>query len=221
MPRKREDQELRVEFDQVVAGRRTIREFASTPVPPEAVLRVLEAGLKAPTYNHLREWDFVVLTDMSARLAVVDAEGLPERCDVAALQHAFEGQDPLAVGMYVDAIPKQKRMLLTAPGLVVVVYKPKMPLDEVVRVYDLNGLASAWCCIENVLLALADEGMNGVAYVPQNTPGIKTALGIPEGLEVAALVAFGFAAADAKIPPQKGVELSDKLHRDVWGRKGL
>jgi nitroreductase len=208
-----------VEFAETIDRRRTIREFATTDVAPDSIRRVLAAALKAPTYNHLREWDFVVLNDMPGRLAVVEAEGLPELCDVTALQHAFEGQDPVAAGMYVDAIPKQKRMLLTAPGLVAVVYKPKMPLDEVVRVYDLNGLAAAWCCIENMLLALADEGMNGVAYVPQNTPGIKTALGIPQELEIAALIAFGDPAPGAKVPPQKGVELADKVHFDTWGGK--
>jgi nitroreductase len=206
-----------VEFAETVVRRRTIREFADTAVAPDALHRILVAALKAPTYNHLREWDFVVLGDLSARLAVVEAEGLPERCDPAVLQAAFEGEDPVAAHMYVDAIPKQKRMLLTAPGLVAVVYKPKMPLAEVVRVYDLNGLASAWCCIENMLLAFADEGMNGVAYVPQNTPGIKAALGIPQELEVAALIAFGFSAPGASVPPQKGVEVADRVHHDRWG----
>jgi len=41
------------------------------------------------------------------------------------LKESFEGYDTLAKSMYLDAIPKQKRMILTAPELLVVVYKPK------------------------------------------------------------------------------------------------
>ncbi|HEX2945466.1 MAG TPA: hypothetical protein VHT96_05895, partial [Clostridia bacterium] len=65
------------------------------------------------------------------------------------LKNLFEGQDALAKEMYLDAIPKQKRMILTSPELLVVVYRPKTQVAESQRVYDLNCMASVWCCIEN------------------------------------------------------------------------
>ena len=64
---------------------------------------------------------------------------------------------PLAADMYLEAIPRQQRMILGAPGLAVVTYKPKTPVAEARRIYDLNCLASVWCCIENFLLALAEH----------------------------------------------------------------
>jgi len=208
-----------MEFYEVVDRRRTIRDFASTPVVPDAIQRALEAGLKAPTYNHLREWDFVLVHEPAIRLQLVQAEGLSDEYDIEGLQHSFEGHDPLAANMYLDAIPKQKRMLLAAPELLVVVFKPKTPVVDSRRVYDLNCLASVWCCIENILLALAAEGLYGVTYIPQNTPGIKAALGIPEHLEVAALIPFGHQTGQPRIPPQKGVDLAQKLHFDQWGER--
>ena len=159
-----------MEFYEVVSRRRTIRDFANTTVARDTIHRVLEAGLKAPTYNHLREWSFILVKDPTKRLAIIETEELPEQCDIEELRSAFEGHDPLAMGMYLDAIPKQKRMLLTAPVLLVAAYKPKTHIAESAKVYDLNGLASVWCCIENILLGLAAEGLNGVTYVPQNTP---------------------------------------------------
>lgn len=108
-------------------------------------------------------------------------------------------------------------MLLAAPRLIVVVYKPKTPVTVSTRVYDLNGLASVWCCIENILLAMAAEDLYGVTYVPQNTAGVKAVLGIPEHLEVAAIIALGYRAEDARIPRQKVVVLTDRVHHDRWG----
>jgi nitroreductase len=118
--------------------------------------------------------------------------------------------------MYLDAIPKQKKMLMTAPELLVIVYKPKTQVNESKKVYDLNCLASVWCCIENILLSLAENNIYGVTFIPKNTPAIKTILGIPKELEVAAIIPFGYKALDAKIIPQKEVDLTSRLHINNW-----
>lgn len=47
-----------MEFSQVISNRRTIREFSELEVPSEIINISLEAGLKAPSYNHLKQWDF-------------------------------------------------------------------------------------------------------------------------------------------------------------------
>ncbi len=86
------------------------------------------------------------------------------------LERAFEGHDPLAKGMYLNAIPKQEKMILTAPELLVVAYKPKTQVSESKTVYDLNCLASVWCCIENILLTLADSGVLVLPLLPKIPP---------------------------------------------------
>lgn len=208
-----------MDFYELVEKRRTVRDFTETAVSRDKIRRVLEAGLLAPTYNHLREWDFILVRDQTVRLAVIEAEKLPENCDIEELQRVFAGHDRLAREMYLDAIPKQKRMLWNAPEWLFVVFKPKTRIAESTRVYDLNCLASAWCCIENVLLAMAAEDLYGVTYIPKNTGAVKTVLGVPEPLEIAALIAFGYRAGDARIPLRKSADLADRLHCDSWGKK--
>jgi nitroreductase len=205
-----------MEFYKVIAKRRTIRDFAETPVNRETLLRILEAGIKAPTYNHLREWDFILVDDQKIRLQIVEAEKLPYTFDVEELRETFQKHDPTAQSMYLEAIPKQKRMFLTAPVLLVVIYTPKTPIAQSTRVYDLNGLASVWCCIENILLAMAAEGLYGVTYIPQNTNAVKTVLNIPGNLEVAALIPLGYPAKHAKTFTQKDVDLRSKVHENTW-----
>lgn len=47
-----------MELLEVIEKRRTVRDFSDKEIPQEIIEKSLEAGLKAPSYNHLR----IVLT---------------------------------------------------------------------------------------------------------------------------------------------------------------
>ncbi len=204
-----------MEFKQVVAHRRTIRDFSSKAVPDEIILASLEAGLQAPSYNHLREWDFILVDDQNTRVALTQTEAMPESIpdDLAA---SFDDDGRIAREMYLEAIPKQKRMILAAPELLIVVYKPKTQVIDSRRIYDLNCLASVWCCIENILLSLADNNVFGVTFIPKHTEAVKAILGIPRELEVAALIPFGYKAENSKVIRQKDIDLKTRIHDQCW-----
>lgn len=204
-----------MEFKQVIDKRRTIREFSNEIVPNEIIVQSLEAGLKAPSYNHLKQWDFIMVRDSKIRLALTQTEEMIEELSSDLLQ-AFENHDSLAKAMYLDAIPKQKRMILTAPELLVVVYKPKTLVKDSNRIYDLNCLASVWCCIENILLSLAEHDVLGVTFIPKNTDKVKDILAVPDELEVAAIIPFGHKAEDSKIIEQKEIDLKTRIHINIW-----
>ena len=44
-----------MEFYDVVDARRTVRDFKDEPIDPEVIKRIIAAGMKAPTNDHLRE----------------------------------------------------------------------------------------------------------------------------------------------------------------------
>lgn len=205
-----------MEFYNVIEKRRTIREFSSQSVPVDKITRIIEAGLKAPTYNHLREWDFIFINNKSVRINIIETEKIPDSYKNDELKNTFKEHDTIAKEMYLDALPKQKRMILTAPEVLVVVYKPKTQVAASQRVYDLNCLASIWCCIENILLAMAEEDLFGVTFVPKHADKIKSTLGIPFELEVASIIPFGYKADHAKILKQKGIVLHEKIHYNRW-----
>ena len=205
-----------MEFFEVIEKRRTIRDFSDTPVPKEKIARILQAGLKAPSYNHLREWDFIFIRDAAIRLNIVLADKIREEYPLDELEKAFENHDPLARSMYIEALPKQRRMLLSAPELLVVTYRPKTAIPESRTIYDLNGLASVWCCIENILLAMTAENLCGVPFVPQHPQKIREILGVPAGREIASLIPFGFREESVKDIPQKKIDLKERIHVDAW-----
>lgn len=205
-----------MEFYDVIEKRRTVRDFAEKAVHEEIVTKILRAGTKAPTYNHLREWDFLLVKDMYVRMDIVRAEGMPDTVNIAKLEKNFEGSDSLLKEMYLNAIPKQKSMLLKAPELLVVIFKPKTKVKDSGKVYDLNCLASVWCCIENILLAMAEENLFGVTYIPQQTDEVKKVLGIPQKLEIAAVIPFGYKKDEKEAIKQKEVNLEQITHYNRW-----
>ncbi|MBC8061645.1 MAG: nitroreductase family protein [Clostridiaceae bacterium] len=204
-----------MELIEVINQRRTVRDFSKEKVPYEIIEKTLEVGLKAPSYNHLKQWDFILVKEQNIRLALTKTEEMIESV-TDELKQIFEKHDTLAKDMYLEAIPKQKKMILTAPELLVIVYKPKTQVGESKRVYDLNCLASVWCCIENILLSFAENQVYGVTFVPKNTSLVKRILNIPEELEVAAIIPFGYMQPNSKIITQKKVKLESRLHINNW-----
>jgi nitroreductase len=208
-----------MEFHEVAAKRRTVRQFRSEPVPPEAVRRALEAGLKAPCNAHLKSWQFILLRDRERRLRAV-AEGLKarditDRDEIERFVARFGDEELKAV--YRRSLPVQLKMMLEAPEVLVVCYKMK-PLAECRTLFELNPLASVWMCVENIMLALAAEGLFGCTYTPYDALGLKDVLGIPPEYQVAAVVPFGFPAA---LPEGHAPEsLDERLHIDAWGAPG-
>lgn len=195
--------------------RRTVREFSVRPVRDKIIDKALAAGLKAPCYNHLRQWEFVLVNDPRIRLELTRTEQMRDELDEKTVA-LLEGIDPVARDMYLYAMPLQKRMLLTAPGLVCVLYKPKTQVKDSKRVYDLSCHASVWCCIENMLLSFAEDDVDCATFIPQNTQKVREVLGIPNTLEVAAMVAFGYRAEGAKEVEQKAVDLETRKHIDKY-----
>ena len=50
-----------MDFYQVLEKRRTIRDFSDKEVTEEVLERVLSAAFKAPTNDHLRQFEFIVV----------------------------------------------------------------------------------------------------------------------------------------------------------------
>jgi len=204
-----------MEFFEVLAKRRTVREFQSRPVEDEKVKRVLEAGRTAPSNAHLKYWEFILLRDReSLKNAVIEglkARDMKNKEDIENFLASFEDENIKRV--YRKSLPLQLTMMLEAPELLIVCYKMK-PLAACKRLFDLNPLASAWMCIENIMLALAAEGLFGCTYTPYDSEGLKKHLGVPDGYEIAAVIPFGYPAG---IPPAgNGEKPEARPHIDRW-----
>jgi nitroreductase len=205
-----------LDFYEAVNKRRSVRVFQSKPVEEAKIRRILEAGLKAPSNNHLRQWEFILVKDSDQRRKVAELVAKAKNVtNEMELEKALDRwSDELQREMYREALPVQEKMLVTSPELLAVCYRLRKPLRECEILYDLNDLASIWMCIENILLAMAAEGLYGVTSVPRETSALKKVLGVLDGYEVAAVIPIGY-PQDYSIK-QKAVSLEEKLHIDKW-----
>lgn len=207
-----------MEFYEAVKTRRTVREFAEKPVPEAAVRRALAAGLAAPSNAHLKSWQFILLRDREKRdQAVVDRLKARDMSDPAAIERFLERFDQEELKrVYRRSLPRQQSMMLEAPELLLVCYRTK-PLADCRTWFELNPLASAWMCIENIMLALAAEGLFGCTYTPYDASALKMFLGVPGDYEIAAVIPFGYPLQSPGRAESEDLEA--RIHVDSWERR--
>jgi nitroreductase len=203
----------------VISTRQTIRDFSSKEIPDEIIIKILEAGLKAPTNDHLRRWEFILVQDAEIRQEVVRHIRAPETTKGATnIVDGWGLVEPSQRKCYIDAIPKQHSMLLKAGVLILPCFYSPGPILKPESLSSLNCLASIWCCVENILLAAASEGIFGVTRIPfeNERKSLRKTLRIPSGYEVPCYLALGYPKENARRIRQYEVRVQDKIHMNGW-----
>ena len=207
-----------MEIYEAIEKRRTVREFEDKPVEMEIIKRILSAGLKAPTNNHLREWEFVIVNDKKERSRILNLEDMTSYDECEKMMDGYGMTDADQRGMYHIAMPKQFSMLYNSGCLLLPFFKLREPLMHPTCLSSLNEFASIWCCVENILLAAVSEGILGVTRIPMDKEleHIKKTLNHPDNYTMPCYIALGYPAEDAKLPVQKVINIDDRLHINRW-----
>jgi nitroreductase len=202
-----------------ISARKTIRDFAPREIAPGTLTRIITAGMQAPSNNHMREWHFVVLQDKSRRKELLDQAIHPTGTKGAiGIINRWGLTDEIQRNCYIDAIPKQYNMLYTAGALIYPCYLQPGNLLKPKNLSALNNFASIWCCIENMLIVDASEGIFGVTRIPMGDEInlIHEFLNIPAEYVFPCQLALGYPAEDAQRVPQVDVRVEERIHVDCW-----
>ncbi len=205
---------------EAIYARRTVRDFREQEVSTEVIQKMIDAGLRAPTNNHLREWEFIVVREGAAKLELLRRINQDmTAADAKTIIDSWGLVDETQRQMYLDAIPKQYRMLRNAGCIIISCFRQTTPLLQPQTLFALNGFASIWCCIENILLAAANEGIYGVIRIPAATEiaHIKTVAQIPADYEIPCYLALGYPDEQAKPVVQHSVRAAERIHFNKWG----
>ena len=204
---------------EAINSRRTVRDFQAKPIEMGILKKIFNAGLQAPSNDHLRQWEFIIMQDQASKMNLihsVDQNRTLEKAlnfiDTRGLVDSYQRE------MYLEAIPKQYQMLLNAGCLIIPCFRQKQPLLKPKDLSSLNGLASMWCCIENILLAAAAEGIYGVTRIPSSEDSIhlKKVLKIPDDYEVPCYLALGYSEEGVQKIQQHSIKIEDRIHFDKW-----
>lgn len=199
-----------MEFYEVIQKRRSIRQFEDRPIPQDVLKRILNAGLKAPSSNHQRQWELVTLTDKEAIMKLAKIVK-PYPCRIT------EPKTPQQE-MFKIAYPRQRTMIEESACVILPCFKCKYDLKSPANDYGLMDYGAAWALTENILLAATAEGLGSVVHIPvkKEPQQIKELIGIPDGYYLPTLVMLGYAAPNANIPTQVIATAENKVRWNKW-----
>jgi coenzyme F420-0:L-glutamate ligase / coenzyme F420-1:gamma-L-glutamate ligase len=194
------DDMFRLGAADVLAARRTVREFTADPVDPGAVRRAIAAALTAPAPHHSEPWRFAVLESPRARTRLLD--------DMLAAWIA----DLRGDGFTEEQIARRVRRgepLRRAPLIIVPCLVPEAahPYPDQRRSASERAmfLVAIGAAVQNLLVALAVEGL-GSCWVSSTLFCQEVAarsLGLPPGWEPMGAVGVGHAAAPPRPRPDR------------------
>lgn len=208
-----------MEFYETIEKRRTVRDFEEETIPSEVIQRIIDAGLKAPTNDHMRDWHYIVIRDKKMVMKLLDV--IPKSIsdeDMNQLIRDWNLNDKEQQECYRNAVPKQYQMLMDASVIVVPLLKQKINLLKPDHVSHLNGFASIWCSIENIFLAATAEGYGCALRVPlgDESEWARKLLQYPEDYFMPCFIGIGKPKKDAPVIKQKSIATKERIHWDRW-----
>jgi nitroreductase len=183
-----------MELYEAIEKRRTIRKFKGGATE-EQLSKILTAAAKAPSGTNKQNWEFVLVEDPA----------LMEK--VAHLKYLNNRGKPLGEAVSDEtekAAKRQKDSFFNAS--LVMVYCNKTLADS----------AGPWCCIENMLLAAAAEGLATriARFGPQAAKDVNALMKAPEGMELVAGISIGI--PDEKPAPRSLRPDGSWLHKNSF-----
>lgn len=181
-------------FDEIIRGRRSIRQYQPRPVAPELITEVIDAARWAPSPHGRMPWRFVVLTrpERKTRLADAMAEEWQRNLEM-------DEQPPEIVAI---RLRKSRARVEGAPVVII----PCLYLQDLDQYPDAErqqaettmAIQSLGAAIQNMLLAAYQRGLDsGWMCAPLFCPDVVVgALDLDPSLRPQALIMLGYAIQD-------------------------
>ena len=210
--------EERAVVHRVIAERRDVRRgFLEVPVDDEVLLRVLEAGHRAPSVGLSQPWDFLLIRDVATRRKVHELATAQRDAFAASLPADRRGAFD---GLKIEAI-------LDTPLNIAVTCDPGRGGRHVLGRHadPRTTWFSAAIAIQNLWLAARAEGL-GVGWVSFFAPDeVAAVLDLPAHIELVGYLCVGhveeFAAAPELVRTGWAARrpLAWAVHHEEWGRR--
>ena len=193
------------------------RQFESTPISQEVLMRILSAAHHAGSVGFMQPWDFVIIEDRATRQKVLDSF-LRER-DRAANFYDDARRD-LFLSLKLEGI------LESALNLCVTCDRTRGGPHVLGRSTILEtDLYSTCCAVQNLWLAGRAEGI-GVGWVSILDPQeLSVILGLPDQVVPVAYLCMGYVREFPDGPElqragwRQRIPLSELVHVDRWQNK--
>ncbi len=192
-----------MELSDVQHRRRMVRNYTDEPVEAEAINRIVDAGVRAPSAGFSQGQRFVIVTDADARMAVAKAAG-----EDAYVQQGFDpwiSKAPVHIVICADRQAYVDRYDVPDKG---------GTQDWEVPYWWIDAGASMMA----ILYAAVDEGLAAGFLGTHSLDDLRSVLGIPADILVAGVVTIGHPAPDRRSGSlSRGRTSHDTVvHRNGW-----
>lgn len=182
-------------FREELQRRRTVREFADRPVPPEIIRDCLQAAVTAPSGANQQPWHFVAVSDPALKQRIRAAAEEEERAFYRhrAPEEWLEALAPLGTD-------EQKPFLETAPYLIAI-FAESYGMDESgdrtkhYYVKESVGIATGM-----LITALHHAGLVTLTHTPSPMGFLNDILERPGNEKPFLLLVTGYPATDVQVP---------------------
>ena len=192
------------EFADLVASRRTIREFSAQPLPAGVLEAAVRAAGSAPSGANIQPWRFVVVTDSSRKRALRKGAEAEER-EFYSRPWGKEWHAALAA----LGTDWRKPFLEVAPAIIAVFEVHKGPHSP--RPYYVKE--SVGIAVGLLLAALHHAGLATLTHTPSPMRFLNEILDRPAEERPFVLIPVGYPAASATVPSITRKSLDEVL---VW-----
>jgi iodotyrosine deiodinase len=192
------------EFLARVSERRSVRQFAPEPVPPELIENAIRAAGTAPSGANQQPWTFVVVTDPRLKQRLRAAAEHEEELLYAERASAeyLEALEPIGT----DAV---KPHITDAPCLIVVFEQAWSRDADGEKRKNYYVRESVGIAVGFLLLALHSAGLATLTHAPSPMRFLKEILARPDNERPFLLIPVGYPAADAEVPALEKKELGE------------
>lgn len=190
------------QFADEMSRRRTIRDFAPSPVPIEALRHAIRAAASAPSGANIQPWRFVLVTDPEIKRRLREGAEAEER-----LFYAGEGSQEWLDALAPLGTDWRKPFLETAPAVIAVLEVHRSTTSP--RPYYTKE--SVGIAVGLLLAALHRAGLATLTHTPSPMRWISEVLGRPAHERPFVLIPVGYPAPDAEVPDIQRKRLDEVL----------
>ncbi len=194
-----------MDFYDLIAKRRMVRNFTDEPVSDEAIDRILDAARRGPSAGFTQGQDFIVVTDAAMK------RQLAEFCGESF--YTESGFDPFISKAPVLIVPCTNENAY---------HRRYQEADKT----DDSGEEIEWPvpywfmdaghAVMLLLLAVVHENLAAGFAGFQDLPAARAALGIPAEVTPVGVIPIGHPAPDKRSPSLKRGRRTDHIHRERW-----
>ncbi|HKZ68817.1 MAG TPA: nitroreductase family protein [Anaerolineales bacterium] len=183
------------DFYAEIKRRRTVREYASRPVPREIIEDCLRAAGTAPNGANLQPWHFVVIGDpeIKRKIRITAEEEEREFYHHRAPQEWLEALAPIGTD-------EHKPFLESAPYLIAVFAESYGLLPDGRKVKHYYVQESVGIATGFLIAALHHAGLATLTHTPSPMNFLNDILGRPHHERPYLILVVGYPADDCKVP---------------------